>query len=54
VTGSNPTVVEQFNHKIMEAFAMIDLGEMSYFIGMKIQQSNGEIFIGQQKYGRKY
>lgn len=28
---------------------MTDLGEMSYFLAMEIQQSNGENFIGQQK-----
>ncbi|KAJ8763087.1 hypothetical protein K2173_023292 [Erythroxylum novogranatense] len=32
---------------------MTDLGEMSYFLGMEVQQSQDGIFIGQQKYAKK-
>ena len=32
---------------------MTDLGEMTYFLGIKVQQNQYGIFIGQQKYAKK-
>ena len=37
----------------MEAFEMTDLGEMTFFLGMEIQQTQQGIFIGQQKYAKE-
>jgi hypothetical protein len=34
---------------MLNEFKMTDLGLMSYFIGMEVKQSNGEIFICQKK-----
>jgi hypothetical protein len=45
VTGNNAHQVEEFKQKMMQAFEMTDLGLITYFIGMKIKQSNNEIFI---------
>ena len=32
---------------------MTDLGEMAYFLGMKIKQKNREVFICQKKYAKE-
>jgi hypothetical protein len=45
VTGNNAHQVEEFKLKMMQAFEMTNLGLITYFIGMKIKQSNNEIFI---------
>ena len=36
VTGSNFDLVKQFKDQMLKTFEMIDLGEMSYFLGMEI------------------
>ena len=36
-----------------KVFEMINLGEMTYFLGMKVQQNQHKIFIDQQKYAKK-
>jgi hypothetical protein len=38
---------------MLNVFEMIDLGLMSYFLGMKVKQSNGGIFICQKKYAKE-
>ena len=37
-------------NELENEFEMTDLGEMKYFLGMEIHQSNGGIFISQKKY----
>ncbi|XP_062093754.1 secreted RxLR effector protein 161-like [Humulus lupulus] len=37
----------------MEFFEMIDLGLMTYFLGMEIKQNDYEVFICQKKYGKE-
>ena len=39
VIGSNAELVKQFKVKIMQAFEVTNLGEMTFFLGLKIQQS---------------
>ena len=39
VTGNNPRMIDQFKAVMMKIFEMIDLGEMSYFLGMEVQQN---------------
>nr|XP_019702639.1 uncharacterized protein LOC109505099 [Elaeis guineensis] len=53
VTGSNTGLVNQFKVEMKKVFEMIDLGEISYFLGMEVQQKQHEIFICQQKYAKK-
>ena len=50
VTGSNDDAVRQFKMQMREVFEMNDLGEMSYFLSMKIKQTSKGIFISQRKY----
>ena len=35
---------------MMKIFEMMDLGEMSYFLGMEVRQTQNEVFICQKKY----
>ena len=50
VIGSDSCSLKQFKQDMENEFEMNDLGEMKYFLGMKIHQSNVEIFISQRKY----
>ena len=50
VTESNSTLVEKFKYEMNNAFEMTDLGEMTYFLGMEIHQTQQGIFICQRKY----
>jgi len=53
VTGSNVELIQQFKDDMMQVFEMTNLGEMSYFLGMKVKQNKGDIFICQRKYAKK-
>jgi hypothetical protein len=53
VTGNNSTMIDIFKAEMMEVFEMTDLGEMSYFLGMEVQQNQLGIFVGQQKYAKE-
>ncbi|KAJ8775065.1 hypothetical protein K2173_020069 [Erythroxylum novogranatense] len=50
VTGNDCKQINQLKHDLMQTFEMTDLGVMTYFLGMEIKQSPGEIFICQKKY----
>ncbi|KAL4385198.1 hypothetical protein GQ457_15G013980 [Hibiscus cannabinus] len=50
VMGSNGKVVSEFKLCMQKEFEMSDLGLMSYFLRMKINQSKAGIFISQNKY----
>ncbi|KAL4342059.1 hypothetical protein GQ457_08G024400 [Hibiscus cannabinus] len=50
VMGSNDKTVLEFKLSMQKEFEMSDLGLMSYFLGMKINQSKVSIFISQNKY----
>ena len=53
VTGSNVEMLREFKKKMAEVFEMTDLGEMTLFLGMEIQQNKFEIFICQERYANK-
>lgn len=38
---------------MMQVFEMSDFGEISYFLGMEVEQKNGDIFICQRKYAKE-
>jgi hypothetical protein len=46
-------MIDQLKAEMMKVFKMKGLGEMSYFLGMEVQQNQREIFIGQQKYAKE-
>ncbi|XP_052490727.1 uncharacterized mitochondrial protein AtMg00810-like [Gossypium raimondii] len=50
VTGNDATQIEVFKKDMIEVFEMTYLGEMHYFLGMEIKQSQNEVFICQKKY----
>ncbi|XP_047267545.1 secreted RxLR effector protein 161-like [Capsicum annuum] len=43
VTGSNHELVQKFKEDMQHTFEMTDLGEMVYFLGMKIKQEQNEL-----------
>ncbi|XP_047259935.1 uncharacterized mitochondrial protein AtMg00810-like [Capsicum annuum] len=53
LTGNNLKLIEEFKEEMMQVFEMIDLGLMSYFLGMEIKQSKSEVFICQKKYAKE-
>ncbi|XP_049358686.1 uncharacterized mitochondrial protein AtMg00810-like [Solanum verrucosum] len=48
VTGNNVLLVEEFKKEMMQVFEMIDMGLMSYFLGMEIKQGYDDFFICQK------
>jgi len=53
VTGSNNVFVEEFKQDMMKVFEMTDCGEMAFFLGMEVKQSEKGIFINQKKYAKE-
>ncbi|GLU01768.1 hypothetical protein SLE2022_190540 [Rubroshorea leprosula] len=50
VTGSCEAMVRNFKADMMKMFEMNDLGKMSYFLTIEVQQSSQGVFICQRKY----
>ena len=53
IIGCNTRHIEYFTQEMMQAFEMIDIGLMSYFLGMEIKQRRDEVFICQKKYAKE-
>ena len=53
VTESNMEMLREFKKEMAEVFEMTDLGEMTLFLGMEIQQNEFGIFICQERYANK-
>ena len=53
ITGNNVSLIVGFKQEMMQAFEMIDLGLMTYFLGMEINQKENEIFVCQKKYAKE-
>ncbi|KAG8492349.1 hypothetical protein CXB51_009664 [Gossypium anomalum] len=53
VTGSRTELINDFKTQMKEMFDMTDLGAMTYFLGMEVNQSNRGIFISQQAFALK-
>ena len=53
VTGDDARLVDEFKQEMMQAFEMIDLGLMTYFLGIEIKQSENEVLICQRKYAKE-
>ena len=45
MTGRSKELIEEFKGGMKEAFEMTDLGKMSFFLGMQVQQDRGEVFV---------
>ena len=53
VTGSSKELIDKFKKEMEDVFEMTDIGMMSFFLGMEIQQKQNEVFICQQKYAKE-
>jgi len=50
ITGSSTSEIEKVKEKLKLEFEMTDLGELSFFLGMKFVKLKAGIVISQQKY----
>lgn len=53
VTGSKEELIDEFKIQMQNVFEMTDLGEMTYFLGMEVIQTDQAIFISQQAFALK-
>jgi transposase len=49
-TGNCVVLLEEFKSIMINEFEMIDLGLMSYFLGMEVKQCDEGIYMSQRKY----
>lgn len=52
-TGSNGKLVDEFKVEMFKAFEMIDLGSLTYFLGMVVKQGHDGVFICQKKISKE-
>jgi hypothetical protein len=50
VTGGNLAAILEFKQKLASMFAITDMGQCSWYLGMHVEQSAGEVRIHQRKY----
>lgn len=51
ITGNDPLIVDNFVHDLNTEFALKDLGEVSYFLGIQVSSlSDGGYLLSQRKY----
>ena len=53
VTESSKELIDKFKEEMKDAFEMTDLGRMTFFLGMQVQQKQNEIFVCQEKYAKE-
>ncbi|XP_073219704.1 uncharacterized protein [Cicer arietinum] len=53
VTSNNQQEVQKLVEDMKNQFEMSSLGEMNYFLGLEVYQSEDEIFLNQEKYARE-
>ena len=50
ITGSSPSMIQQVIQNMHQAFALKDLGELHYFLGIEVSKSSQGISLTQAKY----
>ncbi|XP_021889958.1 uncharacterized protein LOC110808697 [Carica papaya] len=50
---SNTKLIDEFKKEMMLIFEMTDLSVLTYFLGIEIKQSKGEVFICERKYAKE-
>lgn len=50
LTGSNETTIQSFIFRLNTEFAIKDLGDLSYFLGLEVAYSEAGLFLCQSKY----
>ncbi|KAG8485839.1 hypothetical protein CXB51_019238 [Gossypium anomalum] len=53
VTGGDQAILADFKIKMHQMFEMSDLGEMTYFLGMEVTQSQAGFFLSQRTFAIK-
>lgn len=53
VTGTSKSVIEEFKAKMSGIFEMSDLGRLSYYLGIEVEQVAGYIELKQTSYAKK-
>lgn len=53
VTKNNNEGVKTFNQQMMLEFDMSDLGLLSYYLGIEVEQPKGRILLKQSAYAKK-
>ncbi|KAG8472893.1 hypothetical protein CXB51_034862 [Gossypium anomalum] len=53
VTGGDEVDLAEFKTKMKQTFEMTDLGLMTYFLGMEVNQAQGGIFLKQESFALK-
>jgi len=49
-TGSSLKLISEFKESMKRMFDMTDLGELKYFLGLEVSQTDGGIFMSQRKF----
>ena len=52
ITGNSPSLMDSISSKLSATFAMKDLGELKYFLGIEFIRSKDSLWILQQKYAK--
>lgn len=50
VTGTSVSVIEEFKREMSSKFEMSDIGKLSYYLGIEVQQHEGDITLNQRRY----
>lgn len=53
VTGSSTAGIEKFKPEMSSKFQMRNLGKLSYYLGIEVEQKDGHIVLKQTRYARK-
>jgi len=53
VTGSEPADIENFKSLMTKEFEMSDLGLLSYYLGIEVDQQSDDMMVKQSGYARK-
>ena len=53
VTGTKLSMIDEFKSQMTSRFDMSNLGRLSYYLGIKVEQGHGYIELKQSTYARK-
>jgi len=53
-TRNNPKMFEEFMQAMTKEFEMIDIGFISYYLGIEIVQGEDGIFMNQEKFAKGF
>lgn len=53
LASSSQEAVDALLRDLKEEFAIKDLGELHYFLGIQVQRKNGELLLTQERYASR-